>query len=63
MNDRKKNFEEKKNFRQNCFGGSTFSAFSTGQKSTSKLKKKTPETKKMRNKMFKRSKLLLFFLN
>jgi hypothetical protein len=36
MDDRKKNFEEKKIFRQNCLGGSTFSAFSKVQKSTSK---------------------------
>ena len=46
--------------RQNCFGVSTFSAFSKGQKSTSKYWK-TPETKKMRNKTFECSKLLLFF--
>jgi hypothetical protein len=40
------------------FGGSTFSAFSKGQKSKFW---KTPETKKMRNKTFKCSKLLLSF--
>ena len=34
--------------RQNCFGGSTFYAFSKGQKLTSKFWK-TPETKKMHN--------------
>ena len=55
MDDRK----EKKNSRQNCFGASTFSAFSKGQKSTSKFWK-TPETKKMRN-TFICSKLMLFF--
>ena len=60
MNERKWNFEEKKIFRQNCFGASTFSAFSKGQKSTSKFWK-TPEAKKMRNKTYKCSKLLLFF--
>ena len=38
--------------RQNCFGASTFSVFTKGQKSTSKFWK-TPETKKMRNKTFK----------
>jgi hypothetical protein len=52
--------DRKKKFLQNCFGGSTFSAFSKGQKSTLKFRK-TPETKKMRNKTFKCSKLLLFF--
>ena len=60
MDERKKNFEEKKIFRQNFFGASTFSAFSKGPKSTSKFWK-TLESKKMRNKTFKFSKLLLFF--
>ena len=53
-------FWRKKKFSKNCFGASTFSAFSKGQKSTSKFWK-TPEIKKMRNKTFKCSKLLLFF--
>ena len=60
MDERKYNFEENFFSRQNCFGASTFSAFSKGQKSTLKFRK-TPETKKMRNKVFKCSKLLLFF--
>ena len=60
MDERKENFEEKFFFRQICFGASTFSAFSKGQKSTSKFLK-TLETKKMRNKTFKFSKLLLIF--
>ena len=51
---------KKKKLRQNCFGASTFSAFSKGYKSTSKFWK-TPETKKMCNKTYKCSKLLLFF--
>ena len=58
MDDRKENFEENFLFRQNFFRGSTFSAFSEGQKSTSKFLK-IPETKKTRNKTFKCSKLLL----
>jgi hypothetical protein len=37
MDERKLNFEEKIFSRQNCFGASTFSAFSKGQKSTSKF--------------------------
>jgi hypothetical protein len=60
MDERKENFEENFFFSQNCFGASTFSAFSKGQKSTSKFGK-IPETKKMHNKTFKCSILLLFF--
>ena len=59
MDERKENFQEKFFFLQNCFGANTFSVFSKGQKSTSKFLK-TPETKKMRNKTFNCSKLLLF---
>ena len=44
---------------QNRFGGSTFSAFSKGQTSTSKFWK-TPETRKMRHETFKCSKLCYF---
>ena len=51
---------KKKISRQNRIGGCTFSAISKRQKSTSKFWK-IPETKKMRNKTFKNSKLLLFF--
>ena len=57
---KKMKFLRKIFFRQNCFGASTFSAFSKGQKSTSKFQK-TPETKKMRSKTFKCSNFLLFF--
>jgi hypothetical protein len=37
MDDRKENFEEIFFPRQNCFGACTFSAFSKGQKSSSKF--------------------------
>jgi hypothetical protein len=37
MDKRKEIFEERIFFRQNCFGASTFSAFSKGQKLTSKF--------------------------
>ena len=47
-------------WKKNRFGGSSFSALSKSQKSTSTFWK-TPETKKMRNKTFNCSKLLLFF--
>ena len=53
---KKKKFEEKKFFAKIASGQALFSK---GQKSTSKLLK-TPETKKMSNKTFKCSKLLLF---
>ena len=45
MDDRKLNFEDKFFPCQNLLGGSTFSTFSSGQKSTSNFLK-TPETKK-----------------
>ena len=51
MDDKKYNFEEKKDPAQNLLQDSTFSAFSKGQKSTSNFKK-TPETEKMCYKMF-----------
>ena len=59
MDDKKLNFGENKFSHQNLLGGSTFSAISKGQKSTPKFRK-TLKTKKMRRKMFKCSKLLLF---
>jgi hypothetical protein len=37
MAERKSKVEDKKIVRPNCYGASTFSAFSKGQKSTSKF--------------------------